>query len=127
MTKTMPALLALLVAGCSVTARSADRYRDDTTMLLETKRTAITACYDSALRAMAGSQGTVTVRFKVAEDTGRIHDVALDPALTTAPPPVSRCVMREIDGLALSPADVREGQATYTWEFTAPPAAAGPT
>jgi hypothetical protein len=126
MARTTP-LLVLLLAGCSVTARSADRYRDDTTVLLETKRPAITACYDSALRAMAGSQGTVTVRFKVAEDSGRIHDLALDAARTTAPPAVSICVMRELDGLALSPADAREGEATYTWEFAAPPPAAGPT
>jgi hypothetical protein len=123
----MPALLALLVAGCSATARSADRYRDDTTTLLETKRTAITACCDSAFRAIAGSQGTVTLRFKVAEDTGRIHDLALDALRTTAPPALSRCVMRELDGLALSPADVRQGQATCTWELAAPPVPAGPS
>jgi hypothetical protein len=127
MTRTTPALLGIWLAGCSVTARSADRYRDDTTVLLETKRSAITACYDSALRTMAGSQGTVTVRFKVAEDSGRLHDLALDAARTTAPPAVSICVMRELEDLALSPADAREGQATYTWEFTAPPAPAGPT
>jgi hypothetical protein len=76
---------------------------------------------------MGGSQGTVTVRFKVAEDSGRIHDMALDAARTTAPPAVSTCVLRELDGLALSPADAREGQATYTWEFTAPPVKAGAT
>jgi hypothetical protein len=114
-------LLACIVLssalGCSFTARSPEQYRDDTATLLDSKRAAIKTCYDAALRAQAGSAGDVTVRFRIEKETGRIHDVVVDSARTTAPEPVSRCVADEIGGLVLSPGDAREGQASFVWTF----------
>jgi hypothetical protein len=113
-------MVALLAGagGCSLTARGPEQYRDDTAALLETKSAAIKTCYDGVLRGQPGSQGTVTVRFNVAEESGRIKDVAVDAARTTAPPPVAECVTREIDGLVLAPPDARDGHATFVWQFT---------
>jgi hypothetical protein len=114
--------IPLSVSACSRAARSPDAYRDDTAALLETTHEAVRTCYDDVLKRQPGAQGTVAVRFKVAEDSGRLVDVAVDPAGTTAPPPVAQCVTSHIDGLTLMPADIREGQATFVWLFKAPPA-----
>jgi hypothetical protein len=105
-------------AGCSFNARSPEQYRDDTAALLQTKNTAIKTCYDGVLRSQPGSKGTVTVRFKVEEETGRIKDIAVDPARTTAPGPVAECVAKELNGLVLQPPDARDGSAIFAWEFT---------
>jgi hypothetical protein len=98
-------------------------YRDDTAALLETKNADVKACYDEALKVDKEAQGRVTVRFLVEHDTGRIINVSADPAGTTAPEPLTKCVIDSLQGLALSPADKRDGDATYVYDFTvAPPA-----
>jgi hypothetical protein len=116
--------LAASVCGCSFAARSPDMYRDDTAALLETRNADVTACYDEALKTAQDAQGRVTVRFLVEHDTGRVINVSADPAGTTAPEPLTQCVVNSLQGLVLSPADKRDGDATYVYDFTvAPPAA----
>lgn len=109
------------VAGCSFAARSPEMYRDDTAAVLETRSAQIKGCYDEALKTDATLQGRVAVQFKVQPDTGKITDVAADPAGTTAPEPLTRCVVDSLQGLVLTPPDKRLGNALYTWEFTASP------
>ena len=113
-----------LLAGCSMEARSPDAYRDDTQALLATKNDAIRACYDGVLKTSPGAQGSVAITFDVETQAGKIVNVAVDPAGTTAPAPVAACVTQSLEGLALSPPDQRKGQARWTYQFTPPPAAA---
>jgi hypothetical protein len=118
--------LGLSVAGCSFAARSPEMYRDDTRAVLETKNEQVKACYDELLKTNKDAQGTVTVKFTVTKDTGAFSNVAADPAGTTAPPELTQCVLNALQGLALTPGDKSEGQATFTYQFSAsaPPEAA---
>jgi hypothetical protein len=118
------------LAGCSFAARSPEMYRDDTTAVLQSKNDEIRACYDDVLRAQPGAGGSVTVQFEVADDgadnAGQIQNVQVDKANTTAPEPVADCVAKNITGLPLNPPDKRKGEATYVYEFSAPPPPAAP-
>lgn len=121
--------LALFVAtagvtGCSFAARSPDMYRDDTAALLETRSAQIKTCYDGLLQSTPDLQGRVTVRFVVEPDTGNLSNVAADPAGTTAPEPLTKCVVDSLQGLVLAPPDQRQGNAAFVYDFTvgAPPA-----
>ena len=108
------------LAGCSFAARSPEMYRDDTQKVLESKHAEIRACYDQVLKGSPGTGGKVTVKFDVAEDTGKIQNVNVDPATTTAPPAIGECVKKNIEGLVLTPPDQRLGQATFEYDFTQP-------
>lgn len=114
------------VAGCGFAARSPEVYRDDTKAVLDTKSNDIRACYDTVLSATPGAAGRVTVNFEVETEQGKIINVVVDHAKTTAPAPVADCVTKSINGLAIAPPDKRTGQATFTWEFTAPTGFAAP-
>ena len=114
------AATSALVAGCSFAARSPEMYRDDTKAVLDTKSNDIRACYDGVLKATPGVGGKVTVKFEVETEQGKIVNVAVDKPNTTAPDPVAECVTKSITGLGISPPDKRVGQATFTWEFSAP-------
>jgi hypothetical protein len=120
-------LLALAAAAtaCEFHARSAEDYRDVTQALLDTKAPEIKTCYDGALKGQKDLQGRVTVQFVVEAETGKIKDVKVDPAGTTAPEVLSQCVTTAIGGLALTPPDKRDGIATWVYDFapTAAPAA----
>jgi cysteine synthase len=116
------ALIALQM-GCSFAARNPATYRDDTQAALEAKNAEIQRCYDGVLAQMPGAQGRVTVNFEVETEHGRVTNVALDPANSTAPPAVAECVLRNIEGVAIHPPDQRTGIATWVYDFTAPPAA----
>lgn len=123
------ALLALAVAavGCSVAARDANMYAQDTQKVLESRNGAIKACYDQLLKADKNVAGTVTVKFTVKTETGDLTDIKVDPAGTTAPEALSQCVVTSIQGLKLAPPDSQEGLATYSWSFqVGAPAAAVP-
>jgi hypothetical protein len=118
-----------VLAGCSFAARSPEMYRDETTKALEPKNNDIRACYDGVLKTTPGAAGKVTVAFDVAKDgeqgAGTVVNVKVDKANTTAPDAVADCVTKTIAGAGpLSPADARQGQATYVYEFSAPPAPA---
>src|SRR5262245_43476584 len=124
-------LFALLAAAtaCEFHARSPEDYRDVTQALLDTKAQDIKACYDGALKGQKDLQGRVTVQFVVEAETGKIKDVKVDPAGTTAPEVLSACVTNSISGLALTPPDKRDGIATWVYDFTpggAPAAAPAP-
>ena len=119
------AYLGLLLAGClastacgtSFVTRDATTYRDETRAVLASRNDAIRSCYDQVIAQNPGASGGVVVRFKVEAETGRITDVALDETATTAPGPLGACVVRALDGLALNPADAREGMATFRWDL----------
>jgi hypothetical protein len=112
------------IAGCSFAARSPEMYRDETKAQLESKSNDIRACYDGVLQGTPGAAGKVTVTFEVETEAGKIVNVAVDKANTTAPAPVADCVTKSLTGLGLTPPDKRTGQATFTWEFSAPAAPA---
>ncbi len=112
--------------GCSFALRSPEMYRDDTAALFETKREEIKSCYDAELAKNPRAKGDVTVSFLVLEDTGRVTDVAVDKAATTASDEVASCVVKSIDGLVLTPPDERKGKGKFTWTFEAEPKAPPP-
>jgi len=122
-------LVALVasVTGCEFYARSPEDYRDATQKVLDTKAGDIKACYDAALKGTQDLQGRVTVQFTVEAETGKIKDLKVDPAGTTAPETLSTCVSNAFSGLALTPADKRDGIATWVYEFTATQPAAPTT
>ncbi len=113
---------AALVSGCSFAARSPEMYRDDTKAVLETKNNDIRACYDGVLKSTPGAAGKVTVKFNVETEAGKFTNIAVDTPNTTAPAAVAECVTKSITGLGVAPPDKREGEATFVWEFAAPPA-----
>jgi hypothetical protein len=107
------------LAGCG-NARDPEVYRDDTRALLEKKNEDIRACYDGVLKASPGASGKLTVTFEVQEDTGKIANVSVDKANTTAPDAVADCVTKNISGLALAPPDGKKGEGTWVYQFAAP-------
>lgn len=116
------ASLAASLAACSGGLRSVEAYRADTTKLLATRSAELRHCYSDALRADGKAAGTVTVQFAIEKDTGTISRPTVDPARSTAPPALGRCVVKAIDGLVLAPPDRKEGRATFIYEFQPAPA-----
>jgi len=94
--------------------------------VLETRSPEIKACYDGVLKADKTAQGNVTVKFDVEMDTGKIANVKLDEAASSAPQPVRDCVLNALQGLAIKPPDGNLGKATFAWEFQAGQAAPAP-
>lgn len=113
--------VAAMATACSGVKRDAETYRADTRSLLETKNSQVKACYDQALVDDQNVSGEVLVRFKVEKKTGRLYDVAVDPAGTQAPESLQSCIVRAVDGLVLDPVDRREGVASYKYTFKANP------
>jgi len=104
-----------LLAGCAV--RDAAMYRDDTRKLLEAKEPVLRQCYDAELQKDPKAGGKVIVSFTVKKDTGVLSDPKLDDLQSTPNRELRRCVMDALKGLTLDPADERDGEATFTWEF----------
>ncbi|MBN9165964.1 MAG: hypothetical protein BGO98_07885 [Myxococcales bacterium 68-20] len=118
-TALLTASLALAsLVGCAY--RSPEMYRDDTTKVLETKQNDIRACYDDVLKGTPGAGGTVTVKFEIETENGKIQNVIVDKPSSTAPDAVGECVKKNIEGLAINPPDKRLGQATYVYQFSVP-------
>lgn len=113
-------LLGSFAVGCAY--RSPEMWRDDTNKVLDTKNNEIRACYDGFLKGAPGAGGKVTVKFEVETEGGKIQNVTVDKANTTAPPELGECVKKNIEGLVISPPDRRVGQATYVYEFSVPAA-----
>lgn len=107
-------------AGCAGAIRSDDIYSREVKELLETKGGQVSNCWGDARKTDPTAMGTVTVTFRVAEDTGAIENPAVDASGTTAPEPIQQCVLASLEGLALSPPDTRPANATYVWELGAP-------
>lgn len=120
------AFLASMSAACSFMARDTETYKNDTRTALEAKNSAVVGCYDTALAANPSQSGNVVVTFVVEKKTGAITNVSADPNQSTAPEALQQCVVTALEGLTLDPADRREGQATFTWTFTAPAGAGKP-
>ena len=112
------ALAAL--SGCGFAVRSPDMYRDDTQAAFAKKTDAMRACYDGVLKSTPGAQGQVAVSFDVETEHGKLVNVAVLPGKTTAPPPVTECVTKNLDGVALNPPDGNKGEATWVFDFVAP-------
>ncbi len=120
-----------MMGGCSIAARSPEMYRDETSATLATKNDEIRACYDALLKTSPSASGRVAVHFDVPKDgeenAGRVSNVQVDPSNTTAPQPVADCVTKTITGAGpLSPPDQRNGNATFVYEFAAPPPPVAP-
>jgi hypothetical protein len=108
------ALLAIAATtGCGL--RSAEYYRDDVQKVLESKTGDIKGCYDKGLEGDKKLAGPVTVRFTVAEDTGKITNPQVQG---DSNPALQGCVVQNIEGLELQPPDVNPGDGTFTWDFT---------
>ena len=110
--------VAAALTGCAV--RNAEMYRDDTRKLLETKQTGLSACYDAELQSHPDAVGKVIVRFTVENDTGKIVDPKIDDLESTPNRTLRGCVLDALKGLVLDPADERNGDATFVWEFQLP-------
>ncbi|HSC88689.1 MAG TPA: TonB family protein [Polyangiaceae bacterium] len=120
MNKTLiaPLLLASLCSvACSFAARSPDGYREDTRAVLEKRSKDIKACYDEELKKDKKAGGKVTITFTVAKETGKFQDVKVKES--DASEALQACVVKALDGLAIDPADQRDGKATFTYEFKA--------
>jgi len=77
-------------------------------------------CFDAMVKTTPGPkalEGTTTVHFIVAKDTGLISNVGVIPESTTAQPPVAQCVVTALNGLKLDPPDGVDGDATFAWQF----------
>lgn len=119
-TSLLMATLLVTMTGCSFAARSPEMYRDDTKAVLSTKNEEIRACYNGILKEDPKAGGKVTLKFDVETEEGRIVNVEVDQANTTAAEPVAACVAKSVEGLGLTPPDARKGEATWTWELSAP-------
>jgi hypothetical protein len=119
-------LLALAAAsvGCGPAARKPEVYRDDTQKVLDTKSAEIKGCYDGVLKTDGQAAGTVTVRFDVMQETGKLTNVRVDEAASTAPATVRECLTNALQGLVLKPGDGNPGKATFVWDFKSVPAPA---
>lgn len=109
--------LLVTMTGCSFAARSAEMYRDDTAAVLATRNDQIRACYNDILKSDPNAGGKVTLTFEVETEEGKIVNIAVDEANTTAPASVAQCVSKNIEGLSIHPPDQRTGLATWSWEL----------
>lgn len=108
------------MTGCGFAARSPEMFRDDTKTVLETKNNDIRACYDGVLKGTPGVGGKVTIKFDIETEAGKLVNVTVDKANTTAPDAVSECVTKNVAGLSIAPPDKRKGEGTWVYEFNQP-------
>lgn len=117
---TLASLAMLTAVGCAY--RSPEMWRDDTNKVLEAKNNDIRACYDGVLKTSPGVGGKVTVKFEVETEGGKIQNVQVDKANSTAPDALGDCVKKNIEGLVIAPPDRRVGEGTYVYDFSVPAA-----
>lgn len=113
---------ALALAACAH-ARTAAEYSADTNTALAAHDSDIKSCYDKVLATTPKAAGHVSIKFAVEPKTGKIVDPTIDAAKTTAPQDVSQCVLGAVSTAAITPGDRNRGEATWSWDFNAPPAA----
>ncbi len=104
------ACLALALATTACIARGPDDYRAVTRSLVDTKKAEIEECF-------GGQKGKVVVNFTVEKKTGKIMNPVVDEKASTASPEASTCVASKIDGLGIEQPDMRDGAATFTWNY----------
>ena len=78
--------------------------------LVDTKQTDIKSCYGE-------NTGKVVINFTVEKKSGKITNPAVDSDKSTADASVGECVAKAIDGLTIDRADMRDGDASFTWTY----------
>lgn len=101
---------ALAVATTACIARGPEDYRQVTRSLVDTKDAEIEACF-------GGTAGKAVINFTVEKKTGKITNPSVDSAKSTVSEEVGGCIVSAIDGLAIEQPDMRDGAATFTWQF----------
>lgn len=109
------------LAGCAY--RSPEMWRDDVSKVLATKQADMKACYDGVLKTTPTAGGKVAIAFEVETEGGKIQNVTVEKAKSTAPDALQDCVKKNVEGLVISPPDKRLGQGTAEFDFQpgAPP------
>jgi hypothetical protein len=102
--------MGVALATCACIARGPDDYRAVTRSLVDTKKADIESCFN-------GTRGKVVVNFTVEKKTGKIMNPVVDEKQSTASPEVGTCVATKIDGLGIDQPDMRDGAATFTWNY----------
>jgi len=118
------AVLGIVVVqfnACSFVTRDSESYRSDTRSLVSTRSPDIKACYDEELAKNPSMAGSVVVSFRVEKKSGQVLDPVVDTKHSTAPSSLGRCIVQAINGLSLPDPDLRDGEATFTWDFRAQP------
>jgi hypothetical protein len=100
----------IALATCACIARGPDDYRAVTRSLVDTKKDDIEACF-------GGTKGKVVVNFTVEKKTGKIMNPVVDEKKSTAGADAGTCVASKIDGLGIEQPDMRDGAATFTWNY----------
>lgn len=108
------------LAGCAY--RSPEMWRDDVSKVLATKQADMKACYDGVLKTTPTAGGKVAIAFEVETEGGKIQNVTVEKAKSTAPDAVQDCVKKNVEGLVISPPDKRLGQGTAEFDFQPSPA-----
>lgn len=103
------------LAGCAY--RSPEMWRDDVSKVLATKQADMKACYDGVLKTTPTAGGKVAIAFEVETEGGKIQNVTVEKAKSTAPDAVQDCVKQNVEGLVISPPDKRLGQGTAEFDF----------
>lgn len=118
---TLGLIAPLASIACGGAIRIGDAYRDDTMKLVQAQANPkIQQCFQGVVRSTPtpkSLEGTTTVSFVVAKETGIVGNAAIVPGATTTQDPVNQCVLGAINGLKLDPPDNVEGDATFAWQF----------
>src|SRR5579859_3421469 len=114
-------LAPLASVACGGAIRVGDAYRDDTVKLVQAQANPrIQQCFQALVKASPSPktlEGTTTVSFVVAPETGLLANAAIVPGATTTQDPVNQCVLASLTGLKLDPPDNVEGDGTFAWQF----------
>ena len=118
---TFAVLAPLASVACGGAIRIGDAYRDDTVKLVQAQANPkIQQCFQGIVKTTPtpkSLEGTTTVSFVVAKETGLVGNAAIVPGATTTQDPVNQCVLAALNGLKLDPPDNVEGDATFAWQF----------
>jgi hypothetical protein len=109
---------SLATVGCGHFARGTTEYSVDVRQMLASRNDAVSVCYGRVLEQMPIAAGTVAIKFHVVPETGRLGQTRINPAKTTAPEPVQRCILENLDKMQLDPPDVNEAVGEVVWNFT---------
>jgi len=112
----------LASAGCSYAARDTASYRSDTSALLDTRANEVEACYAAELeRNPSLVVGKLTLTFTVAKKSGKLIPPSWDRNRTTVSESLATCVVTALIGLELTEPDLRDGEATFVYQFRGSP------
>lgn len=109
--------LVLGLSACSGLARDTATYQADTSALLDTRTAELQACYNRELRLNRDAIGTLTVRFVVEKESGRVTQLEWDRNHSTVSDTLATCALGALEGLRLAEPDQRDGEATFRFSF----------